>query len=160
MTIAFEPTSFLASYAFQRHQQGVREMSAIRAAAHAMGLGSIALATTLQFELSFRQKDVIGEWEPAPLSEGGIVHKGTRWANGLQWSDIDPAMVLRKTHIKTGAYIEFDLKLYPTLVEEIERVPREKRIGPMVISERHRRALQAPDVHSDMAQGRRQGGCT
>ena len=28
-----------------------------------MGLGSIALATVLQFELSLRQKDVIGEWE-------------------------------------------------------------------------------------------------
>jgi integrase len=104
--------------------------------AHAMGLGSIALATTLQFELSLRQKDVIGEWEPAPLSEGGIVHKGTRWANGLQWSEIDLAMLLRKTHIKTGAYVEFDLKLYPTLIEEIERVPRENRIGPMIISER------------------------
>jgi hypothetical protein len=112
------------------------QMNAIRVAAHAMGLGSIALATTLQFELSLRQKDVIGEWEPAPLSEGGIIHKGTRWANGLQWSDIDLAMVLRKTHIKTGAYVEFDLKLYPTLIEEIERVPRENRIGPMIISER------------------------
>ena len=112
------------------------QMNAIRVVAHAMGLGSIALATTLQFELSLRQKDVIGEWEPAPLSEGGIVHKGTRWANGLQWSEIDLAMLLRKTHIKTGAYVEFDLKLYPTLIEEIERVPRENRIGPMIISER------------------------
>ena len=112
------------------------QINAIRVVAHAMGLGSIALATTLQFELSLRQKDVIGEWEPAPLSEGGIVHKGTRWANGLQWSEIDLAMLLRKTHIKTGAYVEFDLKLYPTLIEEIERVPRENRIGPMIISER------------------------
>jgi len=57
-------------------------------------------------------------------------------ANGLQWSDIDSAMVLRKTHTKTGAYVEFDLKLYPAVLEEIERVPREKRIGPMIISER------------------------
>ncbi len=101
-----------------------------------MGLNSVALATVLQFELSLRQKDVIGEWEPAPLTAGGIVHQGTRWTNGLQWSDMDSAMVLRKTHTKTGAYVEFDLKLYPMILEEIQRVPRQKRIGPMIISER------------------------
>jgi hypothetical protein len=119
----------------RRSRMSFDQMSAIRASAHAMGLSSVALATVLQFELSLRQKDVIGEWEPVPLSEGGIVHRGTRWANGLQWSDIDSKMVLRKTHTKTGAYVEFDLNLYPTILEEIELVPREKRIGPMIISE-------------------------
>lgn len=111
----------------------IEHVNAIRPAAHDMGLGSVALATVLQFELSLRQKDVIGEWEPAPLSEGGIVHRGTRWTNGLQWSDIDSSLILRKRHIKTGAYV--DLKLYPAVLEEIERVPLEKRIGPMVVSE-------------------------
>ena len=120
----------------RRSRMTFEQVKAVRETAHAMGLGSIALATVLQFELSLRQKDVIGEWEPAPLIEGGIVHKDTRWANGLQWSDIDSTIVLRKTHTKTGAYVEFDLKLYPTILEEIERVPREKRIGPMIISER------------------------
>jgi hypothetical protein len=100
-----------------------------------MGLGSIALATVLQFELSLRQKDVIGEWQLAPLIEGGIVHKGTRWTNGLQWSDIDSAMILRKTHTKTGAYVECDLKLYSAVLEETDRMPRERRIGPMILSE-------------------------
>jgi hypothetical protein len=120
----------------RRSKLEVAHVNAIRPIAHDMALGSIALATVLQFELSLRQKDVIGEWEPAPLSEGGIVHRGTRWTNGLQWSDIDSAMILRKTHTKTGAYVEFDLKLYPAVLEEIDRVPLEKRIGPMIISER------------------------
>jgi integrase len=111
------------------------QMKAVRNKAHEMGLGSIALATVLQFELSLRQKDVIGEWGPAPLSKGGIVHRGRRWASGLQWSDIDQNMVLRKTHTKTGAYVEFDLKLYPLVIEEINCLPREKRIGPMILSE-------------------------
>ena len=111
------------------------QVKAVRETAHEMGLGSIALATVLQFELSLRQKDVIGEWEPAPLSEGGIVHRGRRWTNGLNWSDVDPLMVLRKTHTKTGAHVEFDLKLYPDVLEEMDQVPREKRIGPMIISE-------------------------
>jgi hypothetical protein len=113
-----------------------QQAKAVRDVAHEIGLGSVALATALQFELSLRQKDVIGEWEPAPLSVGGITHRGTRWANGLQWSNIDSAGILRKTHTKTGAYVEFDLKLYPAVLEEIERVSREKRIGPMIVSER------------------------
>ena len=45
-------------------------------------------------------------------------------------------MVLRKVHTKTRAYVEFNLKLYPIIIEEIERVLPEKRIGPMIISER------------------------
>lgn len=120
----------------RRSKLVIEHFNAIRPAAHMMGLGSIALATVLEFELSLRQKDVIGEWEPAPLSEGGIVHRGTRWTNGLQWSDIDSKMILRKTHTKTGAHVEFDLTLYPSVLEEIERVPREKQVGPMIISER------------------------
>jgi len=113
----------------------VEHVGLVRKTAHDMGRRSVALATVLQFELSLRQKDVIGEWGPAPLSEGGIVNRNTRWTNGLQWSDIDNALVLRKTHTKTGAYVEFDLKLYPAVLEEIDLVPRDKRIGPMIISE-------------------------
>jgi integrase len=66
---------------------------------------------------------------------GWDVHRDTRWTHGLQWSDIDSTLILRKTHTKTGAYVEFDLKLYPAALEEIDRVPRQKRIGPMIISE-------------------------
>jgi hypothetical protein len=120
----------------RRSRMTFDQVKAVRDTAHEIGLGSVALATVLQFELSLRQKDVIGEWEPAPLTEGGIIHRGTRWVNGLQWSDFDTKMILRKAHTKTGAYVEFDLKLYPAVIEEIERVPREKRIGPMIISER------------------------
>src|SRR5262245_25252214 len=46
------------------------------AAAHVMGRASMALGLMLQFECSFRQRDVIGEWV------------GERWQNGLTWSDI------------------------------------------------------------------------
>jgi hypothetical protein len=122
--------------AARRSRMTYEQVKAVREEAHRWGLDSIGLATVLQFELSLRQKDVIGEWEPAHSGEGGIVHKGTRWANGLQWSDIDAQLVLRKNHTKTGAYVEFDLKLYPAVLEQIELVPRARRIGPMIISER------------------------
>ncbi|WP_436637143.1 integrase [Microbaculum sp. FT89] len=120
----------------RRSRMTADHVNAIREAAHDMGLGSIALATVLQFELAFRQKDVIGEWEPAADAEGGIIHRGTRWTNGLTWAEIGADTVVRKEHVKTGAYVEHDLTLYPAVIEEIALVPKEKRIGPMIISEK------------------------
>ncbi|CAN7460581.1 integrase [Mesorhizobium sp. LjNodule214] len=110
-------------------------VEAIRKTAHAEGWPSIALATVLQFELTMRQKDVIGEWEPVRDAKGGILHRDTRWTNGMVWSDIDADMVLRKAHTKTGFEVEHDLKLHPMVLEEIALVPLEKRIGPMILAE-------------------------
>jgi hypothetical protein len=111
----------------------VEHLEAIRTQAHAMGLGSIALATTLQFELALRQKDVIGEWEPCGESAGGIVHKGTRWTGGLTWSELGVNMILRKSAVKTGIPVEHDLRLYPMILEELAMCRR--RVGPLIISE-------------------------
>lgn len=111
-------------------------VAAIRTAAHALGFPSIALATVLQFELAFRQKDVVGEWQPVTEpTEGGIAFRDKRWASGLLWSDIDEDLVLRKTHTKTGFPVEHDLKLHPAVLEEIALVPVEKQVGPMIIAE-------------------------
>ncbi|TPJ56514.1 hypothetical protein [Mesorhizobium sp. B2-6-7] len=110
-------------------------VEAIRKTAHAEGWPSVAMATVLQFELAMRQKDVIGEWEPVRDAKGGILHRDTRWTNGMVWSDIGADMVLRKTHTKTGFEVEHDLKLHPMVLEEIARVPQEKRIGPMILAE-------------------------
>ena len=93
---------------------------AVRSKAHELGRNSIALATALQFSLTMRQKDVIGEWEPVSSVEGGIRHKDTIWVNG---------------HVKTGFEVEHDLKLHPMIMEEIALVPSEKRVGPMIIAE-------------------------
>ncbi|HEV7246760.1 MAG TPA: integrase [Shinella sp.] len=111
-------------------------VAAIRNAGHAEGYPSISLATALQFALTMRQKDVVGEWVPTnDKEEGGIAYKLTRWENGLLWSDIDEAFILRKAHTKTGFMVEHDLKLHPSVLEEIALVPPEKRVGPMIISE-------------------------
>jgi len=107
----------------------------IRSVAHGQGLGSIALAQTLQFELAMRQKDVIGEWVLLEGDAGGITHKNTRWTGGLVWSDIDVNMILRKTHVKTGIPVEHDLSLYPDILHEIDLVDPSRRVGPMIISE-------------------------
>ncbi|MHA6297835.1 hypothetical protein [Devosia sp. CAU 1758] len=112
------------------------QVEAIRATAHAQGWHSIALGTVLQFELTMRQKDVIGEWEPVDSGQGGIRHRGTMWVNGLLWSDIDNEMILRKVHTKTGFPVEHDLKLHPAVLEEIAFIPADKRVGPMIIAEK------------------------
>lgn len=102
--------------------------------AHEMGLPSIALAQALQFELTLRQKDVIGEWIPGEAT-GAITTSGRRWANGLLWSHIGQDGVLRKVTTKTGAEAVFEIARYPLVVQELARW-QGPRVGPMVIDER------------------------
>lgn len=37
---------------------------------------------------------------------------------------------------KTGITVDYDLKLHPPILEEITKVPPERRVGPLIISER------------------------
>ncbi|MCZ6448806.1 MAG: integrase [Alphaproteobacteria bacterium] len=109
---------------------------AIIEAAHKLGLHSVSLAEALQFECAFRQKDVIGEWMPGAAGAGGIRFKDRLWMNGLVWTDIDADLILRKDTIKKDVPVEHDLRKCPLVLQEIERIPPERRIGPMIISER------------------------
>ncbi len=111
------------------------QVIAIRQAAHAAGLHSIALAQALQFEIILRQKDVIGEW--VPMSEPGtseITRSGEKWLRGLRWSEIDSNMILRHVTSKRQKEIEFDLKLAPMVLEELTVTPRQAS-GPIIVSE-------------------------
>lgn len=107
--------------------------------ANELGRPSMALAQAIQFELGFRQKDVIGEWFP-DMTGSGIRQtavntvKPKRWDNGLTWSHIDADMILRKDTAKTGQGAAFDLKLYPMLMAELSRVPADERIGPIIVN--------------------------
>ena len=116
------------------------EIVAAREAAHATGQHSLALAYAIQFETSIRQWDVIGEW--LPLSDpavSSVLAYGQKWV-GLDWSMIDGDLILRMTPSKTlrrsGAAVEIDLALCPMVLEEIARIPPERRVGPVVISEK------------------------
>lgn len=118
----------------RKERMTLEHVLAIRAKAHELGLPSVALATAFQFDLAMRQKDVIGEWVPIkPGDTGGIIFKGRRWAHGLTWADIGPDMMLRKTHVKTGFEVEYDLSLAPNVLAELARTPR--GIGPIIVSE-------------------------
>lgn len=95
---------------------------------------SIALAQALQFELTLRQIDVIGRWEKVDdVKAGGIVDLGQRWRDGLLWSHLDENGILTKTTSKVDDVVaEHDTMGYPFLREIIDRIPPEKRVGPMI----------------------------
>lgn len=110
------------------------------------GRGSIALAVSIQFDLGLRQKDVIGEWIRAgDGSREGIMDGQWRWQWGLLWSQIDENWVLRKPTSKSNGKerAEHDIKLYPETLALLQTVPREKRIGPVIIDEGSRKPYRA-----------------
>jgi hypothetical protein len=111
------------------------QSSAIILKAIEMGRPSIAIAQALQFELTLRQIDVIGEWTPNRESASGIVDRGQRWSGGVQWSDIDRDGVLRKKTTKTGQQAVHDTAAYPLVAECLALIPAENRLGPIVKNE-------------------------
>lgn len=99
--------------------------------------GGLALATVLQFETTLRQADVIGQWWPdADASPGPLVGNGYRW-RGLSWGEhIDPDFVLQKPTSKSREVkvTLADLAMSDLVMTELARIPREQRIGPVVLS--------------------------
>lgn len=93
----------------------------------------LAIAQALQFELTLRQIDVIGEWEPNDGKSGGIVYHGQKWSGGALWSHIDADWIFTKQTTKTGQMAEHDIKAYPYLHGLLARVPASERVGPIVV---------------------------
>jgi hypothetical protein len=105
-----------------------RQVVAFISKAHELKEPELALAQALQFEGTLRQIDVIGEWLPDPERPSGF-----RWANGLLWQHI-PDYVLTKDTTKTGQESRIDFKLYPLALAELQRVPSDERVGPVIIN--------------------------
>lgn len=116
------------------------QVIAAREAAHALGRGSAALAYAIQFETALRQWDVAGQWHPLQsVLPSAVIDCSRKWS-GLEWRHIGEDLILRYTPSKTqgtsGAEVTIDLRLCPMVIEEIERVPVEKRNGPVIVFER------------------------
>ncbi|KRR15813.1 MULTISPECIES: tyrosine-type recombinase/integrase [Bradyrhizobium] len=115
--------------------------------AHRRGDHSIALAQALMTSFMIRQKDVVGEW--IPISEPGlsaVTHKSKKWIHGLIWEEVNAGVLDHRlskslrgkfatTNPDAGKGVRGTLALFPLVVAEIERIPIEKRSGPMVIAE-------------------------
>ena len=102
------------------------QVVAFIAKAHELGRSELALAQALQFEGTLRQIDVIGEWLPDPERRSG-----TRWANGLLWQHIRDYVLVKDT-TKTGQETSIDFTLYPLALAELQRVPPDQRVGPVI----------------------------
>lgn len=89
-------------------------------------LPMIGLAQALQFECTWRQKDVIGEWLPVDepgLSDVCSMHpkKGPmKWLKGLRWEEIGPDFVVHHVTSKRKKISEPDLRLAPLVMAELE----------------------------------------
>jgi hypothetical protein len=120
----------------------VEQANAIRAAAP---YPSLALAQAFQFECSFRQKDVIGEWVPLaerPVSD--VIHRGKKcimkWIKGIRWEEIDAQFMLVHRTSKRKKVIAIPLLLCPMVVEELSKTGELRRdlfpaSGPVIVSE-------------------------
>lgn len=129
----------------------VERLVALRAEAHKEGCPSIALAQAIQFEGTFRQKDIIGEW--VPYEEPGVSEitsaRYGKWLRGIRWSEIDENLILRHIQSKKLKLVTVDLKLAPMVIEELQIMfcelgepltrARLPATGPVIIDEQHGR---------------------
>jgi hypothetical protein len=96
---------------------------------------SMAIGVAAQFDLTLRQKDVIGEWGPALPNTPGAVYTGAEmWVGKFRWDNI-PGWRLRLRTSKTRSAIEFDLTSYSLLYPLLEAVPLHERTGAIVPGE-------------------------
>ena len=113
-------------------------VKAFCAEARRSGRLSLALATALQFECAMRQRDVIGEWMQLEEQDKGHGANGKRWTTGLVWGEhISRELILNKTTSKSSGRdrVVVDLKGCPLVMEQLQYVPPERRVGPVIVSE-------------------------
>lgn len=117
----------------------LRQCEDIIAAAHRLGFPSIALSQAAQWVFRCRQRDVIGYW--VPVTEPGISvlppQHGKKWLRGMRHEEISSTGILSHPTSKSRGHtlLERDINLYPMFKVEYDRIPVEKRTGPIVICE-------------------------
>ena len=103
------------------------QAAAIVAKAKELKLPNLARAVALQFGCALRQKDVIGEWVNG------------QWTSGLLWGEhVKADWTLEKPTSKTNfkEVAEFDLRMIPPVLVEMQAVSPTSRIGPVILDER------------------------
>jgi hypothetical protein len=96
---------------------------------------SMAIGIAAQFDLLLRQKDVIGEWQPAAPEVAGAIYSGEEmWTGRFRWENV-PGWRLRLKTSKTRSAIEFDLTNYSLLFPLLDAVPMHERVGAIVEGE-------------------------
>jgi hypothetical protein len=119
-----------------------KEIYSIVEQADLAGARSFSLCVLIQFEFILRGVDVRGQWLATDEREGGIIRNGKRWQDGLTWdmvtSDVSSfEKVISKTSKSLPEALVFDLSAIPDIRDRMMQTPPEKRVGPVIISEKH-----------------------
>jgi hypothetical protein len=96
------------------------QVTAIRERAREKGLPSIALAQAAQYEFTWRQKDLLGEW--VPMSEPGssdITTGNEKWLRGLRWNEVDETLCVHHVTSKRLKLSEPEINFAPMVIEEL-----------------------------------------
>jgi hypothetical protein len=114
------------------------QVEAIVDEADRRGAYHISLSLLFRFEFLLRGVDVYGEWEPLNDRKGGVQHNGNIWVKGLTWEMFDQNLtkfskVISKTRKSLPEPYTFDLTNVPALRERLLKIPKEKRVGPVII---------------------------
>jgi len=121
----------------------------VRRVAHARGHSALALAYAIQFEATNRQYDVMGQWVPLSDPRPSAIIDGTAKWLGPTWKHVDQKLVLRytpsKTERTTGKDVVIDFKACPMVMEELQRIPVEARVGPLIVNAKEGR----PDKYTE-----------
>jgi hypothetical protein len=110
----------------------------VRTAAHELGHPLAALCYAIQFEGAVRQWDVRGQWHPIsdPRPSAIISRTGRQKWIGPTWANVDQHLILKYTPSKTEDTTELpvtiDLAVCPMVMEELAKIPRERRNGPLI----------------------------
>lgn len=91
----------------------------------------MALGTAVQFELTLRQADVIGQMVDDPAEPARGAARSSIW-QGLTFEHIDTRGVLSATSSKSGRTTTYDLAAYPLIQQSLASIPPSERTGPMV----------------------------
>ena len=121
-------------------------------------LPMVALAQALQFECTWRQKDVLGEWVPiseTPMSD--VLDGNQKWIKGLRWEEIDADFVVHHVTSKRKKLSEPDLRLAPLVLAELESMwpgsSRDRALlpagGPVILDKRRSLPYYADDFRAE-----------
>ncbi|SIT11252.1 hypothetical protein [Paracoccus saliphilus] len=119
-----------------------QQVEAVIQKADDAGDAMFALGVSLQWWLSLRGVDVIGQWLRLGKDDprdSGIIRGNFRWADGLTWAMIDrDVSEVRKTPSKTEDDLPdelvFNLTPLPQLRSRLLSIPRESRVGPVIVN--------------------------
>jgi hypothetical protein len=93
---------------------------------------SMAIGVAAQFDLTARQKDIIGEYRPAEPNVTDALYFGNEmWLGKFRWDNI-PGWQLRIKTSKTRSIVQFDLQAQSILFPLLDSVPHVERVGAIV----------------------------